>query len=148
MPRLLPLGLAGTLFLLASLGIAVAQPATGAGGIAGRCDAAPPLEGMLQRNDGVERIVNIECDRITLGDTQVAFLHRRDIKLRLAGRLADSGDFNIESVRLGEEDPVPVSGPGRCRFYARGNTFGIAMCFAQYQQGGQKRAVVVAFTGG
>jgi hypothetical protein len=148
MPRLLPLGLAGALFLPASLGIAVAQPATGAGGIAGRCDAAPPLEGMLQRNDGVERIVNIECDRITLGDTQVAFLHRGDIKLRLAGRLADSGDFNIESVRLGEEDSVPVSGRARCRFYSQGRGLSIAMCFAQYRQDGQNRAVVVAFTAG
>jgi hypothetical protein len=148
MRRPLPLGLAGTLFLLASLGTAAAQPAAGAGGIAGRCDAAPPLEGMLQRNDGVERILNIECDRITLGDTQVTFLHRGDVKLRLAGRLADSGDFNIESVRLGEEAPVPVSGRARCRFYAQGSGLSIAMCFAQYRQDAQNRAVVVAFTAG
>ncbi len=152
MPRLLPAALANMLFLLTGLDVAAAQPATGAGGMAGRCDPAPPLEGLLQRNDGVERIINIQCDRLSIGNdservVEVAFRRGDAVELRFAGRWA--GDtFTIETVRIGDAAAMGVAGPSRCRFYAEGDSFRFAMCFAQYEWDRQKRAVVVAFTAG
>ena len=159
MPGLLQSGFAAAALLLAGSGTAWAMTGVQRVERPGRCDPAPPLEGMLRRNDGVQQIVNVPCDRISFeippeatggaGETrEVAFLRGSGTELRFAGRWAENGDFNVDSVRVGEQAAVPVTGPGRCRFYADDTSLRMVMCFAVFDREGGKQAAVVGFTAG
>ncbi len=157
MRRHLHLILGSGAILLTGLGTARAYDDVARTEVAGRCDAAAPLESLLRQNDNVEEIVNISCDRMIFGilpevtgnpgETRtVAFLSERGYALRLDGRFGDTEGFTVETVRLGEDRPVPVSGRGRCRFYAEGERLRMTMCFAPFDRNGRKHAVVVAFS--